>query len=309
MCNHMNIRYRAAVAASSIRNAFQARRPQVSLITDFGIGDEAAYAVKSAIHAVNPRAVVDEICHNVPVGNIIVGASRLRRAVMLPTERPGTVYVAVVDPGVGTSRKDIIVKTKTGKYLVGPDNGVLSLAFSSEGVERAVEVENPSLTLLHLAHSRTFRGKDVFAPVAGHLLRGVPISEFGRSIDENDLARISISCETSEKGRAGYIVDVDGFGSIRTNVPNHLPESVIGTSVDFVIHGKRTVSSSATVARTFSDVEKGEPALVLSSTGCLDLAVNLGSASERYGIRAEDIGIRNSEPDTRISLSYAQNAR
>ncbi len=300
----MSLSARCSVASSSVRNAFSSRKPQLSLLTDFGEGDEAVYAVKSAALHVNPRIVAADICHDVPLGNILLGAWRLARAVGLPTERAGTAYVAVVDPGVGGSRKNIALRTKDGKFLVGPDNGVLSIAFSSKGVERAVEIQNTDLTLLRFAESRTFHGKDVFAPAAAHLLRGVPLGEFGRELSESELAKISISADCAERTRAGFLVDVDGFGSIRTNVPNHLPEEVLGKVVGFRISGPQGErEGAARVVRTFSEAGRGEPVFVLSSTGCLDLAINLGSASSHFGIGPEQIGVDSSlRPQNRIRI-------
>jgi S-adenosylmethionine hydrolase len=304
----LSLSARYSVAKTAAKDAFGGRPPQLSLITDFGSGDEAVYAVKSAARSVNPRARIDDICHDVPLGNILLGAWRLRRAVALPTEPPRAAYVAVIDPGVGSERKNIAVRTRDGRYLVGPDNGVLSLAFTEAGVEMAVEIEDRDLTLLRLAHSRTFHGKDVFAPVAAHLLRGVPICEFGRELPEGGLARITISSGATESTRSGHLVDVDGFGSIRTNVPNHLPRRVLGKEVDFaLVAAGRGLEGKARVVRTFSEAERGEAVFVLSSTGCLDLAVNLGSASEKFGIPPARIALdRSLRPDNRIEIDISR---
>ena len=302
----LSLSARYAVAAASVKNAFGSRKPQLSLLSDFGNGDEAVYAMKSAARSIAPGLGIEDVCHNVPLGNVLLGAWRLQRAAALQTERPGTAYAAVVDPGVGAGRKNIIVKMGDGRYLVGPDNGVLSLAFSGTGIERAVEIQNPALTLLHLARSRTFHGKDVFAPAAAHLLRGVPLKEFGRELDESELARISISAESTEKSRSGYLVDIDGFGSIRTNVPNHVPEQVLGKFVDFEISGPVALKASARVVRTFAEAGLGEAVFVLSSTGCLDLAINLGSASQAFGILPGHITVDSAlRPENRISIDLS----
>ncbi len=301
----MTLRARAAVAATSVKNAFGRHEPRLSLLTDFGNGDEAVYAIKSAALSVAPKARIEDICHNVPLGNILLGAWRLGRAAGLPTEREGTAYVAVVDPGVGSQRRNVAVRSRDGRFFVGPDNGVLSLALAQGGVAEAVEIENMSFTLLHLARSRTFHGKDVFAPVAAHILRGVPLSEFGRPLEPSTLARITISAECSERSRAGYLVDVDGSGSIRTNVPNHVPEDAVGSLAGFEIEGPKGASGHARIVRTFTEAGKGEPVFVLSSTGCLDLAVNLGSASEKFSIPPEAIGLdAELRPSSRIRISF-----
>ncbi len=272
----------------------------VSFLTDFGNGDEAIYRMKSSTRFVNPGAAVEDICHDVPMGNILVGAQRLLRAVSLPTEAEGTAYVVVVDPGVGTDRKGVIVRTRTGKFLVGPDNGVLSLAFGNEGVEKAVAIENEGLTLLHLAQSSTFHGKDVFAPVAAHLVRGVPLREFGPGLTTDELVKISISSESSESRRAGYLVDVDGFGSIRTNLLNGFPDELFGRQLGFSIRGPgRDITDVARLVHTFGEADSGDSVLVQASTGYLDLAVVLGSAAERFGIRPEHLAL-----DEKLSPAY-----
>src|SRR4030095_374589 len=300
----LSLRARCSVAATTTRNAFSSQRPQLSLITDFGSGDEAVYAIKSAARHIQPKMGIEDIYHNIPLRNVLLGAWRLQRSVNLPTEHAGTAYVAVVDPGVGSERKNIIVRTKDKKYLVGPNNGVLSLAFST-GVEAAVEIENLSLTLLHNAQSRTFHGKDVFAPAAAHLLRGVPLREFGKELTESELAKITISSESSERSRSGCIVDIDGFGSIRTNVPNHIPEYYLGKKVPFRIFGDGNAhSDSARMVRTFAEAKRDEVVFVLSSTGYLDLAVNLGSAANRYKIQPEGIRVdERLEAKSRIVLN------
>ncbi len=292
------------IAAARIRDAFSAREPQLSLLTDFGTGDEAVYAVRSAARSVNRRARIEDICHNVPLGNVLLGAWRLKRAVSLATEGAPAAYVAVVDPGVGSARKDVIVRTRDGRFLVGPDNGVLSLAFAESGIDRAVEITNPALTLLHHARSRTFHGKDVFAPAAAHLLRGVPLSDFGPSLDPASLARITISADSTERGRRGHLVDVDGFGNIRTNVPNHLPDDCIGREAAFSISlPGRSLDGKARIVRTFSDAGEGERIFVLSSTGCLDLALSMGSAASEFSIGPGSICVDASlKPTSAISL-------
>lgn len=290
------------------------KQPLIAVLTDFGTGpDESIYAIKSAAWHVNPNVRIKDICHNVPLGNILIGAWRLRRTVSLPTEKEGTIYVAVVDPGVGTDRKGIIVRTKTGKYLVGPDNGLLSLAAIHEKIETAVKIENPDLTLRHFAESCTFDGKDVFAPVAAHLSLGVPLEEFGSPVDS--IKRIYLLERDTGSHREGSIVDIDGFGTLRTTVPNHLPKHLLGRWLHFSLSfNDITLEAAARLVRTFGECKKsGEPALVLSSTGNLDLAVNFGNAADHFGIRPHNIGLDNSlgptakiqieippEPDSRV---------
>lgn len=297
----------AKVVGTTLARAIGFRRePQISLLTDFG-PDESTYAIRSAIRAVNPRARIEDICHSVPLGNILIGAWRLRRTVALPTEPEGTIYVAVVDPGVGSERRCIAVRTRQGKYLVGPDNGLLSLAAQTEGIDRAVAIENQELTLLQLALSRTFHGKDVFGPAAAHLARGIPLEELGPGIDPATLQTIRLELELSDERRAGSIVDIDAFGNVRTDIPNHLPERVIGRQVPFKLRvGILEVDARARLVRTFAECQSREPALILSSTGSLDLVVNLGSATSQFNLPPEQIGLdADLRPTARIELNLA----
>ena len=297
----LTIRARREIAINRVRNIFSSRRPQLSILTDFG-NDGSPYSLKSAAKFVNPKIDIAYICNEVPPRNILVGAHRLWRAVEEKTEYSTTAYVAVVDPGVGTKRKGIIVQTKTGKYLVGPDNGLLSLAFKSEGVERAVSIENMDLTLLHLANSSTFHGRDVFAPVAAHLLRGVPIEEFGELLAANQLITIKLD---HQQELGGYILDVDGVSALRTTLPNANFESYIGQNVRFkIINHIRTVDDEiAKIVRTFADAKNLENVLVLSSTGRIDLAVNNGEASKKFNFCAADLGLSNFKPDTQLLIA------
>ncbi len=289
--------------------ARQLPAPQISLLTDFGY-DEALYALRSSVRHISPGVRVEDICHNVPLAGVLIGAWRLRRAVTLATEFPGTIYVAVVDPGVGTERKGIVVRTKSGKYLVGPDNGLLSLAWQADGIDRAVEIANADLTLLHFAASSTFHGKDVFAPVAAHLANGVPLDEFGPELDACSLLAIRLSETNNASHRSGAIVDVDGFGNIRTSMANHIPESLIGSHLPYSITGlPLSHIGRARMVRRFGDCEQGELAFILSSTGYLDLVVNLGNAAQQLSLNPDSLGLSLSDgalvPQTLVSLSLS----
>ena len=283
---------------------FRTQAPLISLLTDFG-RDEAVFLIKSAIRFVNPAARIEDITHAVPAFNVLSGAWRFARAVTAPTEREGSIYIGVIDPGVGGERECLIVRTKTGKYLVGPNNGLLSLAFQAEGVELAVAITNTELTLRDLAQSVTFDGKDVFGPVAAHLAAGVEIGEFGEVLSLQQLRKIALESRSEGNTREGFLVDIDDFGTLRTNMPNHFADNERGNGgqVDLIRGGHR-LRRAIRVLGTFEGAETGELISVLSSTGCIDLAMNLVNASRELGVGFESVGLREDlTPTTRVSLT------
>lgn len=282
--------------------AEQTRR--IAVMTDFG-KDEARYLLRSAIRKANQSALIEDITHTIPKFNILCGAWRLRRVVTDHTQEKGTIYVAVVDPGVGGKRKNIIVETRTGKFLVGPDNGLLSLAYLEEGVKRAVEIKNEDFTFIPYARSRTFAGKDVFAPAAGFLANGIRIEQFGPELNIEELTKIELSSKSTERHRTGYLVDIDDFGTLRTNMPNGIGKDRLGQFVDLKLRGAVSYSAHLRIAETFGNLNEGEVGILISSTSCLDIAVNKGSASKELGIDFESIGLgKNLEPITRVELSF-----
>ncbi len=218
--------------------------------------------------------------------------------------REGDIFVAVVDPGVGTPRARLIVRTKEGKLLIGPDNGLLSLAFQQEGVDCAVCIENNALTLLEHANSCTFEGRDVFAPAAAHLFSGVGILEFGPQIPNERLARISLQPNDGTPPSCGFLADIDSYGNLRTTIPNDNVSNPIGFTSHLLIENSHVLyDGRAEIRLTFEGAGKGIPIILPSSTGCLDIAVNLGHASEFLGIGFEavalDFGVR---PVTRVEV-------
>ncbi|MFH1520443.1 MAG: SAM-dependent chlorinase/fluorinase [Candidatus Micrarchaeota archaeon] len=267
--------------------------PQISLLTDFGTSGISHYELESAIGSITSHSNVRTITHEVPAGNVLIGAWRLWKAARRPTEQSGIIYVAVVDPGVGTDRKGIVVRTQTGKYLVGPDNGLLSLVTKEQGIDRAVAIENRELTLLDHADSDTFHGRDVFVPVAAHLARGVPIEEFGSLLDPATLTSITLLTDSNTTHRKGSIVDIDHvgeFGNIATTVPNHLPQELIGSVISFRLRAPGIeLDARARLARTFADGSSDDILFVPYSTGSLHLAVNRGNAAKRVGLSSTDI--------------------
>jgi len=188
----------------------------IVLLTDFGLSDPFVGQMKGVIARISPEATVIDLCHYVPPQNVVVGAIFLRGSIgFFPV---GTIFVAVVDPGVGTDRNAVIVKTR-GQYFVGPDNGLMwNTVLSDEGGEdewEAVKIENRKYMLPEI--SDTFHGRDIFAPAAAHLMNGVPMKEFGPKLDKlvaTDVPQPFIENDVIR----GRVVYIDHFGNAWTNV-------------------------------------------------------------------------------------------
>jgi S-adenosyl-L-methionine hydrolase (adenosine-forming) len=198
------------------------------------------------------------------------------------------VYLAVVDPGVGTSRPDVAVRARSGVDLVGPDNGVLSLAWDRlGGIDRAVEITSPAVVLPFV--SSTFRARDVFAPAAAHLARGTPLEALGSVIDDRSLVRVSIPAREVRRGRIDcQVLDRDRFGNVQLNVRG---EDLAGSTLeerDVLELTTPTGSVPVRRVRTFGDVAAGELGALIDSRGWLAVACNGGSAAEALRLSVGD---------------------
>ena len=247
-------------------------RPIVFL-TDYGTADEFVGVCHGVIARIAPDARVIDLSHAVARHDVLQGSVMLARAV--PFMPADAVWFAVVDPGVGSERRAIAVETATGAHLVGPDNGLLSGAWTAlGGATRAVEITSDEVLLAPV--SRTFHGRDVFAPAAARLAGGWPLQRLGPAIDASAL-------RTVDAGTVGArVVAVDGFGNVQLNArPADLDAAGIVRQAE--VSGRRVVRVA-----TFADVPRGDLALIVDSQGFAALVVNGGSASERLGLRPGD---------------------
>jgi len=221
--------------------------------------------MKGVIATRAPEVAVVDVSHGIPPQAVLVGALVLRQAApYFPTD---SIHVAVVDPGVGTSRRALCVETATGCF-VGPDNGLLALAAEAAGIRRIVELTDERFFLR--PRSATFHGRDVFAPVAAALATGTPPAAFGP--ERSDLLRLEVPVPTTD-GRVvrGEIVQVDHFGNLISNIPPALfPERPFAVTVGSVRIGA--------VSETYAGVAPGTPLAVVDSFGLLEVAVRNGRA-------------------------------
>lgn len=249
----------------------------ITFLSDYGHDDAFVGVCHGVVARIAPDVRIIDVCHEVAPQDVEQGATTLLSAVEY---LPDAVHLAIVDPGVGTSRRGVVVRTGSGSLTVGPDNGVASLAWHAlGGAEEAYCIDNPALWLKN--PSKTFHGRDVFAPVAAHLARGVDLSEVGDPVDIDSLAHISVrDAEIDDDHVHGEVWSVDHFGNLSLNVQRGDLEAAgmnLGDTVELRLHG-RTLQVPFTV--TFGEVPPGRTALCEDSFRRITVAVNLGHAAK-----------------------------
>jgi hypothetical protein len=246
----------------------------ITLTTDFGQADWFVGAMKGVILTINPAVRLVDIAHDIPAGDVAAGAFALTAAYRFFPR--GTIHVAVVDPGVGGSRSALAVKTSRC-LLVGPDNGVLSLALRREKIRAIHRLENRAYFLAE--RSRTFHGRDLFAPVAAALSKGTPIRRLGPAVAGFVKLAWPEPTRTGD-GLRGQIVYLDRFGNGITNIAaEQLSDGLWGRAV---ASARRTRFPLET---HYQAVASGRPVAVIGSTGFLELALNGGSAAGKLGLK------------------------
>jgi len=245
----------------------------VTLLSDFGGAEAYAGAMKGAVLAANEAARVIDITHDAPAHDVGAAAWLLRGAYRyFPA---GTVHVAVVDPGVGSARRPIAARAGDW-YFVGPDNGVLTWPLRYESPAEVVVLEAPRYMRADV--SSTFHGRDIFAPVAGHLAAGVPLARFGPRIDEPVLLDLPQE-RISEDAFSGDVVSINRIGNLITNIAGAALLAWLAETPGRVELCGKTVD----LRRTYSDAEAGILVALIESSGMLEVAVREGSAAERLG--------------------------
>ena len=251
----------------------------ITFLTDFGVQDDFVGVCRGVMRGIAPEATVIDITHGIPPQAVAQGAVVLARAIPY---MPVCVHLAVVDPGVGSDRRPVAVRTQGGRLFVGPDNGLLSLAADREGVESARALTNPRYHLEEV--SRTFHARDIFAPVAAHLAAGAPFDDLGEEIGPDDLVRIGLpEPEVGSDKLVGNVLTVDRFGNLALNVTReHLNELSLLPG-DWVELQFALDPYYAQVAETYADAKSGELILYEDSYGAMAIAVRDGNAGRLTG--------------------------
>jgi S-adenosylmethionine hydrolase len=256
----------------SRRRATSTDRPIITLLSDFGLADSYVAAMKAVLVGACPDARLIDVTHQVPRHDVLCGSITLERAV--DGFPPGTVHLAVVDPGVGSDRRLLIARLNR-QLVVCPDNGLITWPWRMhDGGETYELTWRPKRTPSH-----TFHGRDIFAPVAGELAAGAPIEELGRPIDDPILLDITPANGSASHGR---VIHLDHFGNATTNIP----VEILGPKPQATVHvNRRTIGK---LKKTYWDVAPGKPLALIGSSGLLEIAVRDGSAKDDLKVRVGD---------------------
>lgn len=247
----------------------------ITLTTDFGLQDYYVGAMKAIMLNIAPKARLVDISHEIPSQDIMAGAWVLQNSTLLfPT---GTIHTVVVDPGVGTQRIPIALHVDN-QYFVGPDNGIFSLLTKDKDFQ-AVRLTNQEYWREN--PSNTFHGRDIFAPVAAHLSRGVELDKLGDPLEELVTYRWTEPIADKD-GLEGMVIHIDKFGNLITNISAVHLEETLGDKQVKIYVGNTILDE---IVSTFGSVTEGEPGAYIGSSGMLEVGINKGSAEEMLGVQ------------------------
>lgn len=256
-------------------------RMPIALLTDFGLSDAYVGILKAVIYSIAPKTAVLDLAHELPPYDKIHAGLLLYQAYRYFPKK--TAFVVVVDPGVGSARRPLLVQTKDYAFI-GPDNGVLTMALEGQKINRIVHLRNEKYFLKPV--SSTFHGRDIFAPVAAHLAKGVAAKKFGP--ETSSLLRLGAFLpEIDRKWIRGRVLSVDRFGSLLTNLrrdllAKHFPK------MDFRVITREGIPALRGVRKHYAEGASRQPLLLFSSADLLEIAVNQGSAARRLKLKAGD---------------------
>jgi S-adenosylmethionine hydrolase len=251
----------------------------IAILTDFGHRDHYVGVMKGVIAAIAPGTPVVDLAHGVPPQSIAAGALILAQSWRYFP--PRTVFLAVVDPGVGTKRLPIAIATRAGARFIGPDNGLLAIAAAEAEVTQIVELRTPRYQLP--VTSATFHGRDIFAPVAAWIARGTRLAALGPRIASITPLATEVGVTQAARALTGTVIYVDGFGNLVTNLSRERIEAFAGRASQgrlLIRLGRRPPIG---LRGTYGDVPAGTPLALFGSFGMLEIAIRDGHAAGSLG--------------------------
>jgi len=250
----------------------------ITLTSDFGLKDPYVAEIKGVILTIFPKTTIIDITHEIEKFNVQMAAFVLASAVPYFPEK--TIHLAVVDPGVGSERRAILIQTKKA-FFVGPDNGLLILAAESQGIEHVYELTNPKLMMSYV--SNTFHGRDIFAPAAAYLDKGMKPFEYGPEIKDPvkpEFAQIV----RKNNSIIGEVIHIDSFGNIITNIS----EKDIQSLNKIITVELLQFSLRLNFANNYAQGKIKEPIALVGSHGFVEIALNRGNAAESFLVKVGD---------------------
>lgn len=248
----------------------------VTLLTDFGLKDNFVGVMKGVILKINPKAQIVDISHNITPQNIFEGAFLLAHSCKFFPKK--TIHLVVVDPGVGSRRRPILVQTEE-YFFAGPDNGVLSFALKSRKIKKIIQLTNTRFFLKPV--SDTFHGRDIFAPAAAHLSLGRRIKDFGRPLKEiKDLMLPEVRLD--KDFLIGEIIYIDRFGNLVTNITKDAFNDFIGKR-NFAIEFKGVLLDK--ISGSYLEADRNSALAIWDSFSHLEIAINQGNAEEFFSAK------------------------
>jgi len=265
--------------------------PIITLTTDFGLKDPYVAEMKAVILRVSPNTTIVDITHDIGKFNVRMGAYVLASA--SPYFPRGAIHVAIIDPGVGTRRRPLLIQTRHN-FFVGPDNGVLALAAQGQGVERIYEISNRKLMLPKI--SGTFHGRDIFAAAAANLAKGASPAKFGSVIHR--MATPEFAKVTEGRNMlVGEVIHINGFGNIITNFRERELKTTRNTgNINVKL---KDAELKLKLCRAYADVDSQRPLAIIGSHDFLEFSLNQGNAAEKFQVKVGD----------KVALYYSQNQK
>jgi len=256
--------------------------PTVAFISDFGVIDDAVAVCKGVMYGLEPRLRIVDITHNVTPFAVAEAARLLHQC--SPHFVEGTVFLAVIDPGVGSERRPVVLRTKRGQFFVLPDNGLITAVIERDGIDGVREITNPAW-LPEGGKSSTFHGRDIFSPVAARLARGDDWTTVGPVVADPVKLHLPVA-KTGDKGIDGELIVLDGpYGNLASNISAGEFRALgwkLGDLLTLDIAGK---AFAVPWVGTFSDVPVGHELLYIDSRGRMAVAVNQGDFSNVHKVR------------------------
>lgn len=258
--------------------------PTIVFMTDFGLVDDSVALCRGVMYSIMPDVRIVDLTHQVTPYSTLDGARFLYGAT--PYFPAGTVFVVVIDPGVGSARKAIVAHSKRGQYFVLPDNGLLTLIEQRDGIDAVRVITNPDW-MIGGKRSSTFHGRDIFSPVGAHLARGDDWTTVGPEMPVQDLVRLKLKAPALDAhGLSASVIAIDGpYGNLITNIDAEDFQKLgyqVGQEVPITLAGH---DFKIKFVKTFSDVPLHQPLLYIDSRGHLAMALNQKSFAETYEIK------------------------